>query len=81
VLKGMWDHDVPKYTFRGNFYQYNSFPLQPKPLQRPHPEIFQGGNSVDARAVAARVSDVLLLNGQDRIKVGCLYQHAALRGF
>ncbi|KZS94739.1 methanesulfonate monooxygenase [Sistotremastrum niveocremeum HHB9708] len=67
VLKGIWDQDSESFTFHGNFYQYNAYPLRPKPLQKPHPEIFQGGNSVDARSMAARVSDLLLLNGQKTI--------------
>lgn len=44
------------------------FSLKPKPLntpQRPHPEIFQGGNSTAARAMAGRVSDWYFSNGKD----------------
>jgi alkanesulfonate monooxygenase len=39
--------------------------LQPKPLQKPHPEIFQGGNSDDARVNGAEVSDWYFMNGND----------------
>ncbi|GAA5929754.1 hypothetical protein JCM1841_002637 [Sporobolomyces salmonicolor] len=66
ALKGIWTAKE-SFTFHGNFYQYNSYPLRPQPVQKPHPEIFQGGNSVSARAMAARVSDLLLLNGQKTI--------------
>ncbi|ORY48837.1 methanesulfonate monooxygenase [Leucosporidium creatinivorum] len=66
VLRGIWT--APEsFTFHGNFYQYNQYPLRPQPLQKPGPEIFQGGNSADARGMAARVSDLLLLNGQKTI--------------
>ncbi len=44
------------------------FTLEPKPLntaERPHPEIFQGGNSTAARAMAGRVSDWYFSNGKD----------------
>ena len=44
------------------------FSLKPKPLntpERPHPEIFQGGNSTAARAMAGRVSDWYFSNGKD----------------
>ncbi|MDA4685668.1 LLM class flavin-dependent oxidoreductase, partial [Enterobacter hormaechei] len=43
VLKGIWTQD--KFTFKGDFYRINDYTLSPKPLQKPHPEIFQGGSS------------------------------------
>ncbi|ETI23639.1 dimethyl sulfone monooxygenase SfnG [Cladophialophora carrionii CBS 160.54] len=63
-LKGIWTQD--KFNFAGDFYQFHDYTLQPKPLKwegRPHPEIFQGGNSVDARENAATVSDYYFMNG------------------
>jgi alkanesulfonate monooxygenase SsuD/methylene tetrahydromethanopterin reductase-like flavin-dependent oxidoreductase (luciferase family) len=38
-------------------YQFKNYVLSPKPLQKPHPEIFQGGNSDDARVNGSEVSD------------------------
>lgn len=61
VLKGMWTEE--EFTFQGDFYQINQAPLKPKPVQKPHPEIFQGGNSKAARRMAARVSDWYFMNG------------------
>ncbi len=61
VLKGMWTEEG--FTFKGDFYRINGAPLKPKPVQKPHPEIFQGGNSRAARQMAARVSDWYLMNG------------------
>ncbi|OCT50571.1 Alkanesulfonate monooxygenase [Cladophialophora carrionii] len=63
-LRGIWTQD--KFNFTGDFYQFHDYTLQPKPLKwegRPHPEIFQGGNSVDARENAATVSDYYFMNG------------------
>lgn len=63
-LKGIWTEE--KFTFKGDFYQFHDYPLKPKPLVlpgRPYPEIFQGGNSVDARENAANVSDYYFMNG------------------
>lgn len=66
VLKGIWTSpDETGFTFSGDFYKYNSYNLSPKPLQKPHPEIFQGGNSDDARDNAAQVSDWYFMNGND----------------
>jgi alkanesulfonate monooxygenase len=46
--------------------KFHDYPLKPKPISRPgraHPEIFQGGNSIDARENAATVSDYYFMNG------------------
>jgi FMNH2-dependent dimethyl sulfone monooxygenase len=60
-LKGIWTQD--DFTFRGDFYRFRNYTLRPKPLQQPHPEIFQGGSSRAARDMAARVSDWYFTNG------------------
>ena len=61
VLKGMWTQD--RTTLHGKYYNITDVPLEPKPKSKPHPTIFQGGNSIAAREMAARVSDVLFING------------------
>src|SRR5881227_3497686 len=61
VLRGIWTKD--HFDFKGDFYRINDFTLKPKPVQLPHPEIFQGGNSKAARQMAGRVSDWYFMNG------------------
>lgn len=61
ALKGIWTQD--DFTFKGDFYRFNHYTLSPKPLQKPHPEIFQGGSSRAARDNAASVSDWYFTNG------------------
>ncbi len=61
ALKGIWTQD--NFSFRGDFYRFTDYTLRPKPLQRPHPEIFQGGSSRAARDMASRVSDWYFTNG------------------
>ncbi|AXO88629.1 dimethyl sulfone monooxygenase SfnG [Pseudomonas parafulva] len=61
ALKGIWTQD--NFSFHGDFYRFNDYSLRPKPLQRPHPEIFQGGSSRAARDMASRVSDWYFTNG------------------
>jgi dimethylsulfone monooxygenase len=61
ALKGIWTTD--NFSFRGDFYRFTDYTLQPKPLQQPHPEVFQGGSSRAARDMAARVSDWYFTNG------------------
>ncbi len=66
VLRTSWTEE--KAQFQGDFYRLHGYDLQPKPLSgpgRPHPEVFQGGNSTAARAMAGRVSDWYFSNGKD----------------
>jgi dimethylsulfone monooxygenase len=51
ILKGMWTQE--RFSFEGKYYTINDVAMEPKPLTRPHPTIFQGGNSVAAREMAA----------------------------
>ncbi|MEK8032588.1 dimethylsulfone monooxygenase SfnG [Ideonella sp. DXS29W] len=61
ALKGIWTQD--SFTMRGDFYRFHNYTLSPKPVQQPHPEIFQGGSSRAARDMASRVSDWYFTNG------------------
>lgn len=61
ALKGIWTQD--NFTLKGDFYRFHDYTLKPKPVQKPHPEIFQGGSSRAARDMAARVSDWYFTNG------------------
>ncbi|MFD5631332.1 dimethylsulfone monooxygenase SfnG [Streptomyces sp. NPDC127072] len=66
ALRQIWTEDHTELA--GDFYRLRDFTLKPKPLntpERPHPEIFQGGNSSAARAMAGRVSDWYFSNGKD----------------
>jgi dimethylsulfone monooxygenase len=65
VLKEIWTADEAQ--FAGDFYRIRDFALKPKPLAvpgRPHPEIFQGGNSTAARENGGRFSDWYFSNGK-----------------
>ncbi|MEB3371412.1 dimethylsulfone monooxygenase SfnG [Saccharopolyspora mangrovi] len=80
VLRGLWTQ--PNFEFSGDFYQIHDFSLRPTPHDvpgRPHPEIFQGGNSTAARRLAGRVSDWYFSNGKDFD--GFSEQVADVRGF
>ncbi len=63
ALKGIWTQD--NFSFSGQHYQFNNYTLSPKPLQKPHIEIFQGGSSLAARNMAAKVSDWYFTNGNN----------------
>lgn len=61
VLRESWTQDNAEFS--GDFYRLHGYDLKPKPLG--NPEIFQGGNSTAARAMAGRVSDWYFSNGKD----------------
>lgn len=66
ALRAIWTQEHANLA--GDFYRIRNFRLQPKPLSwpgRPHPEIFQGGNSSAARDNGGRYSDWYFSNGND----------------
>lgn len=68
VLREIWTAGEGGAEFSGDFYRVHGFDLKPKPVDvpgRPHPEIFQGGNSTAARRNGGRVSDWYFSNGKD----------------
>jgi len=52
VMKALWTQD--RTTFKGRYYQISDAPLQPKAVQKPHPELMigGGGEKVTLRTVA-----------------------------
>ncbi len=82
AIKGIWTQD--NFSFAGDFYRFRNYSLKPKPLQQPHPEIFQGGSSRAARDMAARVSDWYFTNGNTvegiTAQVDDIRRKAALNG-
>lgn len=61
VLKGLWTKD--HFSYDGDYYQIKNATLTPKPIQKPYPAIYQGGNSSDSQAMAGRLSDFYFMNG------------------
>ena len=58
-MKAAWS-DEPRVTFDGRFRQVDDLPIQPKPVQRPHPPIWFGGQAPKALARAVRHGDAFL---------------------
>jgi alkanesulfonate monooxygenase SsuD/methylene tetrahydromethanopterin reductase-like flavin-dependent oxidoreductase (luciferase family) len=59
LMKAAWS-DEPRLTFTGQFRQVDDVPIQPKPVQRPHPPIWFGANAPKALARAVRYGDGFL---------------------
>ena len=60
VLRGVWSQDG--FTHEGKHFTTRDITFRPQP--RTQPEIFQGGNSTAAQAMAGRVSDWYFMNGK-----------------
>ncbi|WP_396900250.1 LLM class flavin-dependent oxidoreductase [Mycolicibacterium sp.] len=59
LMKAAWS-DEPRVTFHGKFREVDDLPIQPKPVQRPHPPIWFGGTAPKALARAVRYGDSFL---------------------
>ncbi|HEX9667746.1 MAG TPA: LLM class F420-dependent oxidoreductase [Thermodesulfobacteriota bacterium] len=46
VLKNLWSNEEPGY--RGKYYNFSNIKFFPKPIQKPHPPIWIGGNGLAA---------------------------------
>jgi alkanesulfonate monooxygenase SsuD/methylene tetrahydromethanopterin reductase-like flavin-dependent oxidoreductase (luciferase family) len=56
LMKAAWS-DEPRVTFSGRFRQLDDVPIQPKPVQRPHPPIWFGASAPRSLARAVRHGD------------------------
>ena len=55
IIKRLWTED--RVTFHGRFSQLDNIPVQPKPVQRPHPPIWFGGHVEAALRRAVELGD------------------------
>ncbi len=62
LMKAAWS-DAPSVTFEGRFRSVDDLPIQPKPVQRPHPPIWFGGQAPKALARAVRHGDAFMGGG------------------
>ncbi len=56
AMKALWAEELPE--FHGEHYDFSGMVFSPKPLQKPHPPIYVGGDSRPAIRRAAREADV-----------------------
>lgn len=56
LMKAAWS-DEPTVTFHGRFRDVDGLPMQPKPVQRPHPPLWIGGTAPTALARGVRIAD------------------------
>lgn len=61
VVNGLWTE--PVFTHRGRLYDIGGGILEPKPVQRPRPTIYAGGESPAAKDLISRKCDAWLTHG------------------
>src|SRR5256886_9050900 len=64
ILKGMWTRE--KLSLEGRYYTIKDARLAPKPVQRPWPTLYAGGESPAAKDLIARVCVAHLMPGGPR---------------
>jgi FMNH2-dependent dimethyl sulfone monooxygenase len=61
VVDGVWRE--PAFSFAGTFYQVDETIAEPKPVRRPRPPIYAGGESEAAKSLIARTCDAYVMHG------------------
>src|SRR5208282_6338941 len=68
VLDGVWSE--PTFSFSGKYYQVDNTVLEPKPVARPRPTLYAGGESEAAKELIAKKCDAYLMHGDPPERVG-----------
>jgi len=61
VIDGAWKQ--PKFDYKGKYYQVSDLVLEPKPVRRPRPTIYAGGESDAAKSLISRACDAYVMHG------------------
>lgn len=69
ILRGAWTHEA--FSFDGRFYRVADLRLEPRPTAASL-DVWQGGQSEQAREMAASHSDWMFLNGGAPEKIGAI---------
>jgi FMNH2-dependent dimethyl sulfone monooxygenase len=61
VMQGLWTEK--EFSFEGNYYKVEKAHLEPKPVSKPWPMLYAGGESEDAKQMISRYCDGYLMHG------------------
>ncbi|MBP1969157.1 FMNH2-dependent dimethyl sulfone monooxygenase [Virgibacillus natechei] len=61
ILKGLWTEET--FSYDGKFYKIENTQLSPKPVQRPNPVLYAGGESEKGKQVISSLCDAYILHG------------------
>ncbi|KIL52802.1 LLM class flavin-dependent oxidoreductase [Jeotgalibacillus campisalis] len=61
VMKGLWTEDT--FSYKGKFYEIENTKLEPKPVQRPNPILYAGGESPRGKETIVEHCDAYVMHG------------------
>jgi dimethylsulfone monooxygenase len=61
IVDGVWRE--PSFSFSGKYYHVDETVAEPKPLRRPRPTIYAGGESEAAKTLIASTCDAYVMHG------------------
>ena len=68
VLDGVWKQD--HFSYSGKYYRVEDNVLEPKPVSKPRPTLYAGGESPAAKELIAEKCDAYLMHGDPPERVG-----------
>jgi dimethylsulfone monooxygenase len=68
VVNGVWSAD--HFSFSGKYYKVEDNVLEPKPLSKPRPTIYAGGESTAAKTLISEKCDAYVMHGDPPENVG-----------
>jgi FMNH2-dependent dimethyl sulfone monooxygenase len=68
VLNGVWDKDG--FSYQGKYYQVANNTLQPKPVSKPRPALYAGGESEAAKDLISTTCDGYVMHGDTPETIG-----------
>jgi FMNH2-dependent dimethyl sulfone monooxygenase len=68
VLNGVWNENG--FSFEGKFYRVTNNTLQPKPLSKPRPPLYAGGESEAAKDLISSTCDGYVMHGDTPETIG-----------
>ena len=61
IVNGVWRE--PTFSYSGKYFQVDETIAEPKPVRRPRPPIYAGGESEAAKTLIARTCDAYVMHG------------------
>ncbi len=68
VVDGMWKQD--RFSHAGKYYRIENAILEPKPISKPRPVLYAGGESEAAKELIAQRCDAYVMHGDPPERVG-----------
>lgn len=68
VLNGVWSED--HFSYAGKYYRVENTVLQPKPVRKPRPLLYAGGESEAAKNLISEKCDAYVMHGDSPERVG-----------